>query len=171
MPDYSQGKIYKIECKITYEVYYGSTVQSLSERIRHHKSDRNCTAINIIDRGNYTINVIEEVPCDTLQELEARESYYIRNNECINLRVPGRTIQEWREANKVELAQKSKDYREDNIEWYKQYHKEYRKANIEILKSKKSEKFTCNCGGKYTRCNYSQHCKTEKHQDYLTTLT
>jgi len=201
MPDYSQGKIYKIECNITNEVYYGSTVKSLSERIRQHKKQRNCSAINIIDRGKYTCKIIEEFPCDTVQELEARERWYIENNECINLRVPGRTRQEWCEDNKVYIAQKAKEYNENNkveiaakkkkyyeknkdeiaqkLKEYREankveineYNKQYREANIEILKSKQNEKLTCDCGGKYTRSNYSTHCRTKKHQDYLITLT
>jgi len=171
MRDYSKAKIYKIECNVTNDVYYGSTTSSLSDRLLLHKSKRDCSAINIIDRGNYTCKIIEEFPCKSRQELEARESYYIRNNLCINIRVPGRTKKEWCEDNIEYVKQKAKDYREDNKEKYKQYHKEYRKANIEILKSKQNEKLTCDCGGKYTRRNYSHHCKTKKHQDYLTTLT
>ena len=113
-------------------------------------------AINIIDRGNYNINVIEEYTCNSKTELQTRERWWIENNECINKIIPGRTPKERYQANKVEILAQRKKYRENNTE---------------IIKSKKSEKFTCNCGGKYTRCNYSQHCKTEKHQDYLTTLT
>ena len=167
MSDYSKGKIYKIECKITNEVYYGSTVQSLSERIRHHKCVRDCTSINIIDRGNYTINVIEEFPCDSKQELEAREGYYIRNNVCVNERIPGRTKEE---------------YREDNIEWYKQYYKQYREKNIDKIKeydkkrheqrkdkikAHNSTKVKCECGCEVTRGVLTRHKKSKKHADLL----
>jgi hypothetical protein len=36
---YSEGKIYKIVCKITGDVYFGSTIQSLNTRMREHRRD------------------------------------------------------------------------------------------------------------------------------------
>ena len=149
MPDYNQSKIYRIECNITNEVYYGSTTQKyLCDRLSSHKYDRKCSAINIIDRGNFTCKIIEEFNCNSKQELKERESYYIRNNLCINKQVPGRTQEEWYQDNREKMKQKSKDYREKN-----------------------NERIDCECGGKYTTLNKIQHFKTKKHQDYLTTLT
>ena len=171
MPDYSQGKIYKIECNITNDVYYGSTVQSLSERLLKHKSKRDCSAIDIIDRGNFNMKVIEEFPCNRRQELEARESYYIRNNLCINKQIPGRTQEEWYQDNKEYAKQQSKKYNEENKGRKKENDKKYRENNKEIIKSKQNQVFTCVCGNNYTRSNYQQHIKSKKHQNYLITLT
>ena len=36
---YNNSKIYKIVCNITNEVYYGSTVQGLSKRLKGHVND------------------------------------------------------------------------------------------------------------------------------------
>jgi hypothetical protein len=90
MPDYSQGKIYEIRCNITHEVYFGSTTYKyLSSRLAKHKGNTGrCSSKQIIDRGNFTCKIIEEYPCNSRLELQARESYYIRNNECINKRIP-----------------------------------------------------------------------------------
>lgn len=197
MRDYSKAKIYKIECNVTNDVYYGSTTSSLSERMRKHKDRRNCSSINIIDRGNYSVKVIEEYPCNSKHELETRERWYIENNVCINKHIPTRTRQEWCEDNKVyiaqkakeynennkvelvakkkkyyeknkdEIAQKTKEYREANKVEINEYSKQYRENNKDILKAKQNEKLTCDCGGKYTRSNYLTHCRTKKHQDYL----
>jgi len=189
MADYSQGKIYKLECNITNDVYYGSTTKSLSARMSLHKYSRTCTAINIIDRGNYTCKIIEEFPCKNRKELEARERWWIENNVCVNKQVPGRTLQEWREdnegynrkyneqhkehiaqkvreyreANKAYIAQKEKEWREANQGHIAQYQKEYREAN----KQKLYERITCECGGKYTHKNIATHRKTKKHQKYI----
>ena len=37
MPDYSNGKIYKIYNTITDDIYIGATTQLLSERLREHR--------------------------------------------------------------------------------------------------------------------------------------
>ena len=96
MPDYSKGKIYKIECNLTNDVYYGSTTYKyLSSRLAKHKYSRKCSAKQIIDRGNFTCKVIEEFPCKSRQELETRERWYIENNQCINIIIPTRKIQEY----------------------------------------------------------------------------
>ena len=160
MPDYSQGKIYKVECNITNEVYYGSTVLSLSRRMRRHRNGKKCcTAINIINRGNYNVKVIEEYPCNSKQELEARERWYIENNVCINKCIPGRTEKEWREANKEHCKKVSKDWYENNKEhktqqnkeWLeknkdkmKEYRKEWREANKTRIHAKYKERYEAN---------------------------
>tara|TARA_R110000796_G_scaffold225876_1_gene342320 strand:+ start:361 stop:618 length:258 start_codon:yes stop_codon:yes gene_type:complete len=40
---------------------------------------------------------------------------------------------------------------------------EYRGDNREVLNEKQKEKFTCPCGGRYTRANKSNHLKSKKH--------
>lgn len=156
MPDYSQAKIYKLECNITHEVYYGSTTESLSNRLLKHKSKRDCSAIDIIDRGNFNMKVIEEYPCSTKRELETRERWWIENNVCINKNIPTRTKAEHRQDNREQIIQYNKDYWEQN-----------KKRRQEIS----SRKIKCECGGNYTHEHKQVHCRTKKHQRYLVTLT
>ena len=170
MTDYSKGVIYKIECNLTNDVYYGSTTLSLSQRIGMHKSKGNCRAINIIDRGNYTCKIIEEYPCNNSKELEARESYYIRNNECINKQIPGRTHQEWCEDNKVHIAQQNKERYQANKVHIVQKVKEYQEANKAYLKEYCSTKIQCECGCVLRRGSLARHSRTKKHLDYISTL-
>jgi len=171
MPDYSQAKIYKIECKITYDVYYGSTIVSLSERIRKHKSCRDCTAINIIDRGNFTCTIIEAYPCKSKQELEARERWYIENNICVNRLIPGRTPQEYYQDNKDKLIAQQKERYQNNKVYILQHNKEYREKIKAYLKKYYSTKIKCECGCEVTRSNLARHLKSKKHQNYSATLT
>ena len=189
MPDYRQGKIYKIECNLTNDVYYGSTVESLSKRMSNHKTNRDCRATNIIDRGNFTCKVVEYCPCTTKRELETRERWWIENNQCINIIIPTRTIQEWyqdnkdkmkeyREDNKKHIKEYDKKYRDDNKQYFNEYNKKYRENNKQYFKEydkkyrddnkdKINEKFTCECGGKYTRRHRLQHCRSKKHLEYI----
>ena len=44
--------------------------------------------------------LIEYFPCDTLQELRKREGEHIKNTECVNKRVEGRTKKKYKQDNK-----------------------------------------------------------------------
>ena len=88
MPDYSKGKIYKIVCNETGEIYIGSCIIDLDKRLWNHKSQRDCSATQILDRNNYEILLIENYPCKTNEELRWRERYWFDNINCINKRRP-----------------------------------------------------------------------------------
>ena len=172
MPDYSKGKIYKIECNITGEVYYGSTTQHyLSNRIGGHKNDKHCISRLIIERGNYNYKVLEYCPCDNKIELETRERWWIKNNVCINKVMPHRTQKEYYEDNKDKILEQAKQYRESNKDKRNEYIKQYHINNKEIIKSKQNEKIVCNCGGNYTRRNKARHIKSKQHQDFIISHT
>ena len=111
-----KGIIYKIICNITNEIYFGSTINTLNRRMILHKSKCKSynngkyhfiTSFNIINRGNYSYLLIENVECETKRELEIRERFYIENNECINKVIPCRTHEDllaykkkWRDTHK-----------------------------------------------------------------------
>ena len=94
MPDYKRGKIYRIVCNITGDTYYGSTaMQYLCNRKSDHNSGfklfkqglaGKCRSYDIIERGDWTMVLVENSPCNSKEELLMRERYYIENNECIN---------------------------------------------------------------------------------------
>ena len=197
MPDYSKSKIYKIFCNLTGETYYGSTVQPLYKRVSEHKGDfkrwKNgkftyVKSFDIIERGDYTYSLVEHFPCDSKEELHARERYWIENNECVNKYIPGRTKEEYREQNK----EKMKEYREQNKEHIREYEKEYREQNKEHIREQKKEyyeqnkekikeyreqnkekinedrrkqKIVCECGSEVRKDNLARHKKTKKHLD------
>ena len=114
--DYSKGKIYKIECLSgdADEIYIGSTTkQFLSQRITKHREDykiwlenkktKYLTSYIIFEKyglENCVITLIENVNATTLNELQAREAYYIRHLTCVNKNIPGRTRKEYNEAKK-----------------------------------------------------------------------
>jgi hypothetical protein len=146
MPDYSQGKIYKIICNETKEQYFGSTTQSLTQRKYQHKFNsihvcRNMASIEIIRRGNYDFLLCENYPCETKKQLLLRERFWIENNQCVNKNKPilfdgekkkSQSLQykkQFREQHKEDIAQYKKQYREQHKEDIAQYKREYRQKN------------------------------------------
>jgi len=77
MTSYEKCLIYSIECLTTNEVYIGSTTLKINKRIDAHKSSLNrCVSKGIIERGNYKVNILEEVSCDSKKELLMKEREY-----------------------------------------------------------------------------------------------
>jgi hypothetical protein len=82
--DYQQGKIYGIVNDLTEDEYAGSTYESLDKRMSGHKSkylkhpNRPLYKLmNEIGFDHFTIFLIEDYPCDTVEELREREQYWI----------------------------------------------------------------------------------------------
>jgi hypothetical protein len=148
------GYIYKIHCNITGEDYYGSTTCAVEVRIYTHVHkgtvNRPCASDQIISRNDWTHETVEEVNYEEKKELLLRERYYIETYPCINILVPYRTKEEWREYDKLkrrrlrlnpETARREKEY-----------------ARI---------KHTCPCGGSYSNDSRAEHFRTKKHQRYI----
>ena len=187
MKDYSKGKIYCIRSFQTDKVYVGSTIQELSMRMVGHRANYKkylngkyhyVSSFEIIQYGDCYIELIKLYPCSCRSELEREEGQYIRNIDCVNKQIAGRTSKEYykdekknfcykgkiyRENNKAKIAVKMKEYREKNKEKIAIKDKKYREKNKAIL----TEKFNCLCGGRYTRQDKSRHLKTKLHQKYL----
>ena len=143
------GIVYSITCRTTDEVYYGSTVQTIERRMNKHRSDarsdQQCTSKPIILRDNYDSRVLETHQNITKTELEkVHESKYIKNNPCVNKKVPGRTREEYRKANREELLAKKKENYEANREEILAKQKEYREDNREEILAKKKENYEAN---------------------------
>jgi hypothetical protein len=143
MPDYQRSKVYKITSGDL--TYIGSTTSlTLSKRLAEHVSDckrwkkgtrRFTSSFTLIETGQYEITLVELCPCNSKDELTARERYWIENIPCVNKFIPGRTDHEWYEANKEYLIEKQKVYREANKIDILKKAKEYREANAEKQKT------------------------------------
>lgn len=192
-PRYKNGKIYKLVCDATPIVYYGSTIKSLPQRLAKHNSGSNtCGSKELFDAGNVSIELVEEYPCNNKYELESRERFYIEfmlNNFThriiCNERIPTRTKEEWYQDNKEHVNEQNRKWHKDHTEqvhkYKRQYYqnnreflnekqKKYAQYNRESLNEKRSEKFNCDCGGKYVMSNKARHLRTEKHINYINAL-
>jgi hypothetical protein len=145
MSNYQNAKIYKIKSLHSDDEYIGSTCNSLARRITGHRDAFNkfkkgegnyCSSYHLFEIGGEYIELIETFPCNTKQELLNKEGEYVKaslNN--VNKLIPGRTYQEWYEANKHILSAKRKLYRQTHKEQIKIKDKAYREVNAEKLKN------------------------------------
>ena len=113
---YHNGKIYKITDIAYNKCYIGCTTEELSQRMARHRNDfkrfvngnlkgyiRSYDLFNEYGVENCKIELIEYYKCDTLQELRKKEGEHIKNTECVNKYVSGRTQKEYREDNKDKI--------------------------------------------------------------------
>lgn len=119
MPDYQKAKIYKLWSPSSNLVYYGSTIQPLSIRLAKHifcfnnkeTYKYNNSAFLVIEKQDYKMELVKDFPCNNKQQLCIEESNYIKNNECVNNRIAGRTDEE---------------YKQHYTEYHKLYNKNYK---------------------------------------------
>ena len=143
MPDWSKGKIYKVTCESGL-VYIGSTVRSLKRRFTCHNTlSNNCETRDFI---NPKIELLEDYPCETKDELLWKEREWIDKTDCVNKYRPIITREEYRQ----QQNKSNKKYREEN-------------------RDTRNEKFNCECGGKFTYQNKARHLKSKKHIKFIST--
>jgi tRNA nucleotidyltransferase/poly(A) polymerase len=164
MPDYSKGVIYMIEPTVEYEagdVYYGSTTQPLYKRFHTHKTKNTTSSKHLFEKysNNIKIVLVKSFPCNSKQELYAEEGKYIRENQCVNKRIEGRSNTEYYQDNK----EKIKEYYQDNKEKIKAYcqeHKEETKSyNKEYYQDNKAELI------ENQKAYYQEHKEEKKEYD------
>ena len=155
MVNYQNGKIYTIVSQQTDQIYIGSTTKKyLCSRLGKHKIDYQrhqegkmnyVSSFALIEKEDCKIVLLENFPCDSKDELNAREQYYLDKyaSICVNMQKAYTGL--------------------NNLE----YAKKYRKDNETELKKKQAELIECSCGTSYTRCNKARHMKTEKHKQSL----
>ena len=132
MVNYQNGKVYKLVCNTTGFVYYGSTCEiTLARRLADHKTKYNqkkqLTSSKIIENGNYGIFLVEMYPCNSRDELNMRERFYIENNECVNKMIPIRTKEEKTLRIKEYNAKYHPLFYEKNKEKKSEYHRQHNK--------------------------------------------
>ncbi len=149
--NYQNSKIYKITDNLSDMVYIGSTCKTLEQRMKQHERNfkafkagksNNVTVFKILQNEDYKIELVENYPCATKQDLNIREGQIIKEYKNNKLNVVNRCIAG--QTHKESSAQ----YRQNN-------------------KQKLNEKHICQCGGKFTTCGKSQHEKSYKHQNYI----
>lgn len=167
MPDYQKAKIYKIWSPSNNLVYYGSTTQTLPQRLAKHLGNYKCytkdntktsymTSYKILEYEDYKIELVEEYPCNNKSQLLKKEGEYIKNNECVNMIIAGRnnkdyyqdniikikerkinTSKTYYENNKEEIKQKSLNYHYENRDKINERHKQYWNENKDKFNEKR----------------------------------
>jgi len=148
MPNYKNGRIYKIVNDVDDKIYVGSTTLSLCRRMTNHRCDAKkgktfklYQHVRDIGIGHFRIVLIEKYPCDDREELRKREEHFIRQlNPQLNTFKAYQSLEERRQynivrskqyqvENKEKIAKRSKQYYLDNKEKIDKQKKQYRIDN------------------------------------------
>lgn len=160
MPDYSKGKIYRMDCNKTGLTYIGSTCYTLPQRKAKHvyeyKHDvQHTSSRKILENNDYTMTLIEDYPCLTANELKTRERYYMElHGNCVNILLPICDLKESqkRSREKPEAKKKKKEY--------------YDTHKNELYQQKRkigTQRVTCECGIEINRWHLQKHMKRKIH--------
>ena len=192
---YGNGKIYKIVDNAYTECYIGSTIMALSSRMALHRRDYKqykagqagyVSSYALFDKcgiENCKIELIEDYSCESKEQLTKREGHYIKQEQCINKNVAGRTVKEWHEEHREQRRDYDKNYRETNKEKKKANDKAYYEANREARQthaktyyeanresiSARNKGYNCQkvecpiCEKVFSRCSIRRHT-LKKHQ-------
>ena len=144
--------------------YYGQT-ENVERRFIEHKAPKCRCSSRILDRSKMKIHIIHRLY--TQEEADETEAFYQLNFDCVNNNITGRTIKEYYQANKEKKKEYNKKHREDKKEHYKEYGIKYSQKYYELNKDKYTEKFDCECGGKYVFKHKKRHIKSKKHQNFI----
>jgi hypothetical protein len=153
MSEYKNAKIYKIVDKTNNNLYIGSTIQSLKNRLSNHEYDYKkyligkryyISSFKILENNNYSIELIEAYPCESKAELEKREGFYIKSIECVNKHMAGQ--------NKIDTEE---------------YNKQYYDINKKIILERMKQKIYCMCGSETTHCHKARHERSQKHIKFV----
>jgi hypothetical protein len=185
MPDYQNGRIYKIIDLETNECYIGSTTLALSQRLAQHVSTykrwlqgkgNNITSFKIIANGDYDIVLIELFPCNSKEELHSRESHHTQTIQCVNkiknqglLNALGKIdySKQYYINNKEHIQEHKKQYREQNKEIFKERAKQYKLDHTEQIKQYNIDnKEHIREQKKQYRERTKEHIKEKRKQDY-----
>lgn len=115
-------------------------------------------SVLVLDHEGWTMEEVDTIECDDEKDAEKLEGRWIRENDCVNRCIAGRTLQEW-----YQDTDYNRRYHITHRERRNQANKQYREKNREELKAKATEKVTCNvCGSLVSRSWTTEHKKTKK---------
>ena len=188
---YENGKIYCIKNYISSDIYVGSTTQALSKRMEKHRASMNCERrgkgllyqkMREFGVENFYIDLLEKYACNDIEELRAKEGEWITKIGNLNMKLAGRTPEQYRkdtveqkqeydkqrrEDKREELSEQQKVKYENNKEHYKQKSSENYYNNKEAIRAKNNAKCHCDCGITYSYGNRLRHFNSKHHQNFL----
>jgi ribosome-interacting GTPase 1 len=188
--DYQKGKIYKIESHLGDKIYIGATTKEyLSQRMTAHRKNYkrwkngnggNVRSYELFEEygiENCHIILLELCPCNSKDEMNAKEAHYIRTLTCVNKNIPGRTDKQYREDTKHIRVEYIKQYKEENKDKISKQRKQYKEDNKDSLKSKNAEYYQkikeqrtepilCECGCTIQSIGKRMHQRSKKHLNF-----
>ena len=144
------GTVYKIIDNTNGNIYVGSTMGTLKQRMHSHKtnykrymngkSKGKCKAYEIIQNDDYEWEIIEEIDdCDN-NKLTERETYYIKTiDKVINKAIPNIGLKINKTGNKDDMVAFHKEYHKEYNKEYKRK-KEMKEIKIDVFNDKSNSK-------------------------------
>ena len=194
MPSYRDGKIYTIRCRISDDIYVGSTTQPLYKRYQDHKdkvfNENNKEYHRIIYQkmrelgiDNFYIELYEQYPCNSKEELNKREGEVMRLlNPTLNKLMAGRTYKEKIAEERDDYLNRRKQQYKDNREKILEQQRAYRKLNKDVINDRKrtyheknkdyfksiaSIDVKCDCGRIVKIHEMTRHKRSLVHQNLM----
>jgi hypothetical protein len=170
------GRVYSIRSHQTTDIYIGSTTQILSKRMSDHRKDYKrylngqfayVSSYKILQYEDAYIELEFEGEFESKYALMKKEGEYIREKECVNKNVAGRTDAEYRVDNKLQINK----WREENKQYLLKYGKEYQEINREQILKKAKQTYECKCGSTCRIVDKTKHNRTQKHQKFIQSLS
>ena len=194
---YENGKTYQITDIGYNQCYIGSTCEELQQRLLRHRYNYTLylkgkygklSSFCIFDEygiDNCKIEWIEDYPCNSKKELEAREGFYIKKTECINKIASGRSkrekqdianarVREDRKINKEKYQEtrlkkrdicneRTRRWKLQHPEQVEEYNSKWRQDNEEHV----AQKVICEiCSSLIRKYDLKVHQKTIKCQSF-----
>jgi hypothetical protein len=147
---YQRGKIYKIVDNTTNKSYRGSTCEPiLARRLAGHVSDYKryltgksssyITSFSVLKNEYYNIILIENYPCNSKDELFARESYWSKEIDCVNFNKNQGLIAKlgkkvYQDQYRIENKDHEKNYYIENRDHIKNRVRKYVEKNFKNVK-------------------------------------
>ena len=187
------GKVYKIVCGLSDDVYIGSTFNELKHRFQGHKKGyKRCTTENkrvlyqLFDKygiDNFKIILIKQYMVCDRSHLRMYEQLWINKTKCINMvsafgidyltikqyRIKNKDkIKHYKINNKDKIRESGKKYYIKNKDKSKQYYDDHKDKILNYHKQyqQKLPITKCECGA-LIKGGLSKHKKTLKHKQYL----
>ena len=148
---FQEGKIYKLKSPDHEKYYIGSTIDTLSQRLSRHLTNKKNECSSRELGKNLQIELIENYPCKSRKELNKREGEIQREHlgQIVNVCIAGRTMAEYKKDHpelvndintkyKANNEQKVKDEKKKWNENDKEHIKEYNRLYQLKLKEKRS---------------------------------
>ena len=167
---YQKGKIYKLINNADDKIYIGSTISTLTKRKSSHKKKaeqkinrRVYKHLNEIGWENVDIVLVENYSCNSKDELYACERKWIDElKPALNIAMPTRTKQQYREDNKEKIAEKKRQYEQDNKEKIAEKRRQYEQDNKDKIAERQRQYYQVN---KERIAEYArQYCQNNKEK-------
>lgn len=148
MASYQNAVVYAIRSHQTDLFYIGSTKSPMYKRMSNHRgryklwcNDNNksyVSSFEILKYDDAYIELLEEYPCENVQQLRKKEGEHIRlhRDVCVNVKIAGRTLQETAKA----CNDANKEKRKASYEAHKDEHHAKQKAYYEAHKDERLAK-------------------------------